>query len=172
MDRPKSVMSGYMAIIIGYILMDVIIVDVMSPLDSFKLCGFLFRFSSGLKDAESSTGETFSITPMSFRRNESDARYEDLCAQLETGQFSAVVDLAWGGWIKGRKTAAELGLPYIRYVSLRRSGDAVGTADAGEKGHEPNTTTPGSAMNGITEVLYRHHQCDIADHTGRRAYVS
>ena len=25
-----------------------------------------------------------------------------------------MIDLTWGGWIKGRRTAAEMGLPYIR----------------------------------------------------------
>ena len=40
-----------------------------------------------------------------------------MCQHLATGQFSAVVDLAWGGWIKGRKTASALGLPYVRAES-------------------------------------------------------
>ena len=25
-----------------------------------------------------------------------------------------MIDLTWGGWIKGRRAAAEMGLPYIR----------------------------------------------------------
>ena len=28
--------------------------------------------------------------------------------------ISAIIDLTWGGWIKGRKAAVEMGLPYIR----------------------------------------------------------
>ena len=28
--------------------------------------------------------------------------------------ISGVIDLTWGGWIKGRRAAVEMGLPYIR----------------------------------------------------------
>ena len=38
----------------------------------------------------------------------------DMCSLLSRGGFVAVVDMAWGGWIKGRKAAAEMGIPYIR----------------------------------------------------------
>ena len=40
-----------------------------------------------------------------------------MCDLVATGEYSAIVDMAWGGWIKGRRTAAELGLPYIRVES-------------------------------------------------------
>ena len=28
--------------------------------------------------------------------------------------ISGVIDLTWGGWIKGKRAAIEMGLPYIR----------------------------------------------------------
>ena len=31
-----------------------------------------------------------------------------------TRGISGVIDLTWGGWIKGRRAAVEMGLPYIR----------------------------------------------------------
>ncbi len=73
-----------------------------------------FRFKDGFKSVESSTGETFDFTAVNFTRKTSDDHYQEMCSALGSGEFSTVVDMAWGGWIKGRKTAAELGLPYIR----------------------------------------------------------
>ena len=34
--------------------------------------------------------------------------------QIEASSFTVVVDMAWGGWIKGRKSGFEMGIPYIR----------------------------------------------------------
>ena len=34
--------------------------------------------------------------------------------KLKNGKFSVVVDLTWGGWLQGRKTAKKLDMPYIR----------------------------------------------------------
>ena len=39
-----------------------------------------------------------------------------LCERLSQGNIAGVVDMAWGGWIRGRKAAVELGLPYIRFI--------------------------------------------------------
>jgi hypothetical protein len=76
------------------------------------------EFMAGLKMAEAElTGETFDYKSVSFERKLSDTAYTDMCNQLKTGEYSAVVDLSWGGWIKGRKTANELGLPYLRMQS-------------------------------------------------------
>ena len=72
------------------------------------------RFSEGLTAAQDATGETFEMVNIEFERKNSDAAYEEMCNELGSGEFSAVVDMAWGGWIKGRKTAAKLGLPYVR----------------------------------------------------------
>ena len=76
------------------------------------------EFKDGLTAAEadlaSTTGDTFDYVSISFDRKMSDRVHTDMCSQLLQGQFSAVVDLTWGGWIKGRKTANQLGLPYIR----------------------------------------------------------
>ena len=72
------------------------------------------RFKEGFKSVEEDTGETFDFTAVNFTRRTSDDHYEEMCLGLGSGDFSAVVDMAWGGWIKGRKTAAALGLPYVR----------------------------------------------------------
>ena len=40
--------------------------------------------------------------------------FSAMCERLASGGISAVVDMAWGGWIKGRKSAADMGVPYIR----------------------------------------------------------
>ena len=34
--------------------------------------------------------------------------------RLQSQEFTAVVDMAWGGWIKGRKSGLEMGIPYVR----------------------------------------------------------
>ena len=72
------------------------------------------KFSEGFKRVESATSDTFTFESISFKRKDSDVAHTDMCQMLETGAYSAVVDMAWGGWIKGRKTANELGLPYLR----------------------------------------------------------
>ena len=74
-------------------------------------------FTDGMKMVETSSGKTFEVDNIEFERKKSDEKYQDMCTKLKTGTFSAVVDMAWGGWIKGRKTANELGLPYIRLES-------------------------------------------------------
>ncbi len=74
-------------------------------------------FMAGLKMAQDETSEPFDYTPVNFERKLSDTAYTDMCKELEKGSYSAVVDLTWGGWIKGRKTANELALPYIRMQS-------------------------------------------------------
>ena len=75
------------------------------------------KFEEGIKRVQDSTGDVFDIDPIVFKRKESDARHTDMCSKLADGTYSAVVDMAWGGWIKGRKTANELGIPYIRVES-------------------------------------------------------
>ena len=75
------------------------------------------KFSDGFKKVESSTSDTFTFEAISFKRKDSDAAHTEMCQMLQTGEYSAVIDMAWGGWIKGRKTANELGLPYIRVES-------------------------------------------------------
>ncbi len=78
---------------------------------------FAYRFEEGFTSVESNTGETFDFSRIDFTRKTSDEHYQELCLRLGSGDYSAVVDMAWGGWIKGRKTAAALGLPYIRVES-------------------------------------------------------
>ena len=34
--------------------------------------------------------------------------------RLKSKSFTAVIDMAWGGWIKGRKSRLEMGIPYVR----------------------------------------------------------
>ena len=72
------------------------------------------RFGDGLSAAEASTDDTFTFEWVNFTRKTADEAHTEMCAKLRSGEFSAVIDMAWGGWIKGRKTAAALGLPYAR----------------------------------------------------------
>lgn len=72
------------------------------------------RFADGLQAAQTETGEAFDMFDIKFARKTADAAHEEMCTELKSGDFSAVVDLSWGGWIRGRKTANSLGLPYIR----------------------------------------------------------
>ena len=83
----------------------------------FQLKKFCVRFKEGFVAAEATTGEQFDFDAVNFTRKSSDVHYEEMCGLLSSGDYSAVVDMAWGGWIKGRKTAAALGLPYIRVES-------------------------------------------------------
>jgi hypothetical protein len=41
-----------------------------------------------------------------------------MCDRLSRGGIAAVVDMAWGGWIRGRKAAADMGMPYVRLIYI------------------------------------------------------
>ncbi len=46
--------------------------------------------------------------------HEQDSDETPLCDALSSeGPFAAVVDLSWGGWVAGRRAAAEGGVPYV-----------------------------------------------------------
>ena len=49
-----------------------------------------------------------------FNRSESENAHLSLCSELNKGGFLLLVDLTWSGWVRGRRTATRLGLPYIR----------------------------------------------------------
>lgn len=71
-------------------------------------------FDKKFPEVETLTQKKFSYELIEFQRSKSDDIYADLCTLLASGKYSAVIDMAWGGWIKGRKTANSLGLPYLR----------------------------------------------------------
>ena len=61
---------------------------------------------------------TFSYEAVPFNRKLTPGDIlTEMCSQLVTGRFSAVVDLTWGGWVEGRMTAKFLGVPYVRIQS-------------------------------------------------------
>ena len=43
-----------------------------------------------------------------------DQIFNDTCAQLRQKQFSAIIDMTWGGWREVQKIATANGLPYLR----------------------------------------------------------
>ena len=49
-----------------------------------------------------------------FSRKESETAYQDMCAKLRQRPLTVLVDMTWGGWVKGRRTATRIGIPVIR----------------------------------------------------------
>ena len=79
-----------------------------------------------------------------------------MCQHLATGQFSAVVDLAWGGWIKGRKTASALGLPYVRaesanHLFVQAADDSGKVAQTSARSSEAIVSDTSQTMQAIQE---------------------
>ena len=74
------------------------------------------EFSDGFKTLQDSiSGLTVNHEVVKFTKRTSDAVYNDMCSLLSrSGTVSMVVDLTWGGWIKGRKEAEKMGLPFVR----------------------------------------------------------
>jgi len=71
-------------------------------------------FKLGLKTClEGKDSRWFMI---SFMTTISGIVFSAMCDRLARGGIAAVVDMAWGGWIRGRKAAADMGIPYIRSV--------------------------------------------------------
>ncbi len=59
------------------------------------------KFSDGLKEVQdANSGSSFDFNTVNFTRKFADDAYTDLCNQLGTGTFTAIIDMAWGGWIK------------------------------------------------------------------------
>ncbi len=62
---------------------------------------------------------TFSIFFNWLFDNDNDLHFfAAMCDRLSRGGIAAVVDMAWGGWIRGRKAAADMGLPYVRLINI------------------------------------------------------
>lgn len=73
-------------------------------------------FSDGFKALQDSDSRVrIDQDVIDFSRNMSQDAFTRMCEVLDSGKaISAVVDTTWGGWIKGRKKALEMGLPYVR----------------------------------------------------------
>ena len=62
---------------------------------------------------------------------EKSARYEmnhdddedtsGFCNALEAAEFSAVVDLSWGGWVAAREVASVNGVPYVHVEASNKA---------------------------------------------------
>lgn len=73
------------------------------------------KFTDGLKQVQdTNAGSTFEVEAINFTRKFADTAYEDLCSILNSNTFTAVIDMAWGGWIKGRKVGWQMTIPYVR----------------------------------------------------------
>ena len=59
------------------------------------------------------------VQPVSFSRGESEAVYKVMCSKMKG--VTMVLDLSWGGWIKGREEAARMGLPFLRLLGSSTS---------------------------------------------------
>jgi hypothetical protein len=59
------------------------------------------KFAEGLKTVQdSSSGTVLELKTINFTRKYADDAYTDLCAMLSSDSFTAIIDMAWGGWIK------------------------------------------------------------------------
>ena len=59
------------------------------------------KFSEGLKAVQDSNPEAvFEMEKINFTRKFSEDAYTELCSILQKDNFVAIIDLAWGGWIK------------------------------------------------------------------------
>ena len=59
------------------------------------------NFSQGLKSVQdSNAGSNLDMDFISFTRKFADDAYTDLCNKLQSDTYTAIIDMAWGGWIK------------------------------------------------------------------------
>lgn len=73
------------------------------------------KFTDGLKIVQDENpGSIFEVEAINFTRKFAESAYEDLCSILNTNTFTAIIDMAWGGWIKGRKVGWQMTMPYVR----------------------------------------------------------
>lgn len=73
------------------------------------------RFTSGLATAQSSNnGFSFNMEKADVDRDNEEASYNATCDLANSQEFSAIVDLTWGGWDDMKMQAEKNGMPYIR----------------------------------------------------------
>ena len=103
--------------------------------------GLNSKFTEGLKVVQDANpGAVLEIETVNFTRRLAEDAYQDFCNILQSrGPLTAVIDMAWGGWIKGRKVGWQMGIPYVRaeaanhpfvkgvddYLTYRQSIDAA-----------------------------------------------
>ena len=59
------------------------------------------KFTQGLKTIQDSNpGTVLDIDNVNFTRKFADDAYTELCNKLQSGTYTAIIDMAWGGWIK------------------------------------------------------------------------
>ena len=72
-------------------------------------------FEDGFKAVSNANpGLNVFMDTVSFTRKESDVAYSEMCGKLGQQQLTVLVDMTWGGWVKGRRTAKRIGLPVVR----------------------------------------------------------
>ena len=63
------------------------------------------NFTEGLKQVQDSNpGVILDINTISFTRRLADDAYIELCSKLQSDTYTAIIDMAWGGWIKVNNT--------------------------------------------------------------------
>lgn len=59
------------------------------------------KFSEGLKSVQDANpGVLLDMSKINFTRKFADDAYADLCSLLQSSPYTAIIDMAWGGWIK------------------------------------------------------------------------
>ena len=59
------------------------------------------KFSEGLKSVQDSNpGSVLDIDTVNFTRKFADDAHTELCNKLQSGTYTGIIDMAWGGWIK------------------------------------------------------------------------
>ena len=67
------------------------------------------KFSNGLKEAEDSNpGSRLEMKTLNFTRKFSEDVHNELCNVLQSGSYSAIIDMTWGGWIKVPKHSVKI----------------------------------------------------------------
>lgn len=66
------------------------------------------KFSEGLKSVQDANpGFSLDMSKINFTRKFADDAFIELCNLLQSSQYTAIIDMAWGGWIKVQESYAE-----------------------------------------------------------------
>jgi len=74
--------------------------------------GLESRFTESITMVASDINIDVVFQPMNHETEE--LIFNDTCAQLKQKQFTAIIDMTWGGWREAEKVATANGLPYMR----------------------------------------------------------
>lgn len=73
------------------------------------------KLSAGLSSAQGSNpGFTFEMQDISINRDDEQSSYDTACKAIEGQDYSAIIDLTWGGFDDMKMQAEKSGMPYVR----------------------------------------------------------